>query len=335
MILIMIITIENTCKKGHENELFTYIRKRLIGLVIVLFGVTVLSFLLANISTVDPAEALAHRIIRNPTAEKIEEIRTEMGLNLPLYQQYIHWIGNCLKGDLGMSLLTKNQVSYDIAQKLPATMQLVGMSLLWIVITFIPLSVISAVRKNSFFDQFVRGLTILGISIPSFWLGFVFLLLFAVTFPVFKVIDYGNIKSLILPSLVLAIPTASSFTRLFRATVLSNLNKDYIVYAKARGISANRIVWVHVLKNSLPPIVTLFFQHLGYLLAGSAVVESVFSLKGIGLHLLNAVQARDLPTINGCVLVIAIIFVLCSMLADGINMLLNPRITDKGEALHG
>lgn len=314
--------------------MFTYIRKRLIGLVIVLFGVTVLSFFLSNISTVDPAEALALRITRNPTSEKIEEIRREMGLNLPLYQQYFHWVGNCLKGDLGISLLTKNPVSHDIAQKLPATMQLVGMSLLWVVISFIPISVISAVRKNSLFDHFVRGMTILGISIPSFWLGFVFLLLFAVTFPVFKVIDYGNIRSLILPSLVLAIPIASSFTRLFRATILSNLNKDYVVYAKARGISANRIVWVHIFKNSLPPIITLFFQHLGYMLAGSAVVESVFSLKGIGLHLLNAVMARDLPTINGCVLVMALIFVLCSGLADAINMVLNPRIGDKEEALY-
>ena len=160
------------------------------------------------------------------------------------------------------------------------------------------------------------------------------ILIFAVTFPIFEVVDYGNIRSLILPALVLAIPAASSFIRLFRATVLSNLNKDYVVYAKARGISTNRIVWGHVLKNSLPPIVTFFFQNLGYMLAGSAVVESVFSLKGIGLHLLNAVMARDLPTINGCVLIIALIFVFCSILADGINMVLNPRMIEREEALY-
>ncbi len=314
--------------------MFRYIRKRLTNLIVVLFGVTVLSFLLSNISPVDPAEAYARRILKSPAPQKIEEIRLKMGLDLPLYQQYINWIGRCLRGDLGSSLLTKNPVNYDIAQKLPATMQLVAIALFWILISFIPIGIISAVRKNSLFDHLIKGVAILGISIPSFWLGFLFLFIFAVTFPVFKVIDYGNIKSLILPSLVLAIPTASSFVRLFRATVLSNLNKDYVVYAKARGISSNRIVWGHVLKNSLPPIVTLFFQHLGYMLAGSAVVESVFSLKGIGLHLLNAVTARDLPTINGCVLVIAIIFVLCSILADVINMVLNPRITDKEEGLY-
>ncbi|MCG8501467.1 MAG: ABC transporter permease [Firmicutes bacterium] len=314
--------------------MFTYIRKRLISLVIVLFGITVLSFLLSNISPVDPAEAYASRVLKNPTPEKIEEIRLEMGLNLPLYQQYINWIGNCLKGDLGTSLLTKNPVSYDIAQKMPATIQLVALALFFIVISFIPISVISAVRKNSLFDHFVKGVSILGISIPSFWLGFLLLLIFAVTFPIFEVVDYGNIRSLILPALVLAIPAASSFIRLFRATVLSNLNKDYVVYAKARGISTNRIVWGHVLKNSLPPIVTLFFQNLGYMLAGSAVVESVFSLKGIGLHLLNAVMARDLPTINGCVLIIALIFVFCSILADGINMVLNPRMIEREEALY-
>ncbi len=314
--------------------MYTYLGKRLANLVIVLFGVTVLSFLLANISAVDPAEALALRIMRNPAPEQIEAFRQEMGLNLPLHQQYIHWLGNVLKGDLGTSLLTKNPVSYDIAQKLPATAKLVALALFWILITFIPVSVMAAVRKNTLFDHLVKGVTILGISLPSFWLGFVLLLIFAVTFPVFKVVDYGSLKSLILPSLVLAIPTASSFTRLLRATLLSNLNKEYVVYAKARGISTKRIIWVHVLKNSLPPIVTLFFQHLGYMLAGSAVVESVFSLKGIGLHLLNAVTARDLPTINGCVLVMALVFVLCSMIADGINMALNPRIGGKEEALY-
>jgi ABC-type dipeptide/oligopeptide/nickel transport system permease component len=230
---------------------------------------------------------------------------------------------------LGTSLLTKNPVSADIARKLPETMKLVGMALLWIVVSFVPVSLVSAVRKNSFFDRLIRGLTIFGISVPSFWLGFLFLLLFAITLPVFKVVDYGNIRSLILPSLVLAIPTASSFTRVFRATLLSNLNKDYVVYAKARGISKARIIWVHVLKNSLPPMVTLFCQYLGLLIAGSAVVESVFSLQGMGTHLLNAVMARDLPAINGFVLLVAIIFVVCSTLSDIIDTLLNPRMRNE------
>jgi ABC-type dipeptide/oligopeptide/nickel transport system permease component len=306
--------------------------KRLVHLFIVLFGVTFISFLLSKISPVDPAEAFALRVTRNPSPEIIEEIRVDMGLHLPVYQQYIRWLGNCLRGDLGISLMTKNPVSADIARKLPETLKLVGMALMWIVVSSVPASLVSSVRKNSFFDRLIRGLTILGISIPSFWLGFLFLLLFAITLPLFKVVDYGSIKSLILPSLVLAIPASSSFTRVFRATILSNLNKDYVVYAKARGISGGRIIVAHVLKNSLPPMVTLFCQYLGLLIAGSAIVENVFSLQGMGAHLLNSVMARDLPAINGCVLLVAIIFVVCSMLADSINTLLNPRMRNEAES---
>jgi ABC-type dipeptide/oligopeptide/nickel transport system permease component len=295
----------------------------------VLFGVTFISFLLSRISPVDPAAAFALRITRNPSPEIIEETRVNMGLHLPLHQQYIRWLGNCLRGDFGISLLTKNQVSADIVRKLPETLKLVGMALLWIVVSFVPASLVSAVRKNSFFDRLIRGLTIFGISVPSFWLGFLFLLLFAVTLPIFKIVDYGNMKSLILPSLVLAIPVSSSFTRVFRATLLSNMNKDYVVYAKARGISEARIILAHVLKNSLPPMITLFCQYLGLLTAGSAVVESVFSVQGMGTHLLNAVMARDLPVINGCVLLVAVIFVVFNTLADIINALLNPRMRNE------
>jgi ABC-type dipeptide/oligopeptide/nickel transport system permease component len=313
--------------------LITLITKRIPSLFIVLFGVTVISFALSNMSQVDPAEALAYRVMRNPSAEMIEKIRADMGLNLPVYRQYLHWLGNCLRGDLGTSLLTKNPVASDLADKLPETLKLVGMALVWIVLSFIPVSLVSAVRKNGFFDHAVRGLTILGISIPNFWLGFLFLLLFAITFPIFKVVEYGSVKSLILPSLVLAIPTASSFTRIFRATILSNLGKDYVVYAKARGLSEMRIICVHVLKNSLPPMVTLFCQYMGLMLAGSAIVESVFSTKGLGNHLLEAVIARDLPTVNGFVLLTAIVFVICSALADILNALLNPRLRSEGRAL--
>lgn len=270
----------------------------------------------------------------NPTPAQIEEIRQEMKLDLPLYQRYFNWIGNGLKGDLGISYLTRNPVSLDIARKLPVTMQLVGLSLFWIILLSVPISVLSAIKKNSLFDHLTRAVTVLGISIPNFWLGFLLLLAFAVTLPIFKVVDHGNFRSLILPSLALAIPIASSSIRLFRATILSNLGKDYVVYAKARGIGNRRIIWGHVLKNSLPPMITMICQYLGYMVAGSAVVESIFSMKGIGMHLVDAIIGRDLPTINGCVLVIALIFVFFNTLADLINIRLNPRMSGEGEALY-
>ena len=309
-----------------------YIRNRLIGLIIVLIGVTMLSFIFSNISNVDPAEALARRNMLNLTSEQIEEIREEMGLNLPIHKQYLNWVGQCIKGNLGISLLTRNPVSIDIAEKMPATLLLVGMAFLWIILMTFPISILSAIRKDSFFDYALRMITIIGISIPNFWLGFIMLIMFAIMIPIFDVVDYGSFKSLILPSLTLAIPIISSSIRLFRATILSNMNKDFVTYAKARGISRTNIIWKHILKNSMPPMVTVFCQHLGYMMAGSAIIENVFSWPGIGSHLVNAIIGRDLPTINGCVLVIAVIFVLCNLLADIVNIIINPKmLNEKGE----
>lgn len=309
-----------------------YISNRLIGLIIVLIGVTVLTFIFSNISTVDPAEAFARRNILNPTPMQIEELREEMGLNLPVYRQYFHWMGESMKGNLGISLLTKNPVSADIAKKMPATLSIVGMAFFWIVVITLPISILSAVKQNGVFDHVARVVTIFGISMPNFWLGFIMLIAFAVVLPIFNVVDYGNFKSIILPSLTLAIPVISSSIRLFRATILLNMNKDFVTYAKARGISKTNIIWKHILKNSLPPMITLMCQNLGYMIAGSAIVESVFSWPGIGSHLVEAIVGRDLPTINGCVLVIAVIFVLSNLFADVVNIMLNPKIlNEQGE----
>ena len=309
-----------------------YISNRLIGLIIVLIGVTVLTFIFSNISTVDPAEAFARRNILNPTPMQIEELREEMGLNLPVYRQYFHWMGESMKGNLGISLLTKNPVSADIVKKMPATLSIVGMAFFWIVLITLPISILSAVKQNGVFDHVARVVTIFGISMPNFWLGFIMLIAFAVVVPIFNVVDYGNFKSIILPSLTLAIPVISSSIRLFRATILLNMNKDFVTYAKARGISKTNIIWKHILKNSLPPMITLMCQNLGYMIAGSAIVESVFSWPGIGSHLVEAIVGRDLPTINGCVLVIAVIFVLSNLFADVVNMMLNPKIlNEQGE----
>ncbi len=291
-----------------------------------------LSFIFSNISNVDPAEALARRNMLNLTSEQIEEMREEMGLNLPIHKQYLNWVGQCIKGNLGISLLTRNPVSIDIAEKMPATLLLVGMAFLWIILMTFPISILSAIRKDSFFDHALRMITIIGISMPNFWLGFIMLIMFAIMIPIFDVVDYGSFKSLILPSLTLAIPIISSSIRLFRATILSNMNKDFVTYAKARGISRTNIIWKHILKNSMPPMVTVFCQHLGYMMAGSAIIENVFSWPGIGSHLVNAIIGRDLPTINGCVLVIAVIFVLCNLLADIVNIIINPKmLNEKGE----
>ena len=171
------------------------------------------------------------------------------------------------------------------------------MALLWIVLITIPLGIVSAVRKDRFCDHLIRIMiriiTILGISIPAFWLGYLLLTAFAIRIPVFKVVDYGNLRSLILPSITLAASVVSSSVRMLRATILENLKKDYVIYAQARGLSAAQILWKHVLKNALPPMVTLFFQNIGMMIGGSAIVESVFSWPGLGNYFVSAIVNRD------------------------------------------
>lgn len=304
--------------------------KKLLSLIIVLLGVTMLTFAFSHLSPVDPAEAYLARTIQNPTQEQIEAVREQLGLNVPIHKQYINWISGCLSGDFGTSLLTKNPVLHDIAQKLPATLSIVGLAMVWIVLFTLVFSIACAYWKDSVFDHAIRAVTILGVSLPNFWLGFILLSIFAISIPMFKVVDFGSFKSMILPSVTLAIPVACGITRLLRSTIISTLSKEHVVYAKARGLSGMTILFRHVLKNSLPPVVTVLFQYFGYMIAGSAIVESVFSWPGLGGYLVEAIIGRDMITISGCVLVIAAVFVFCNLLADLMGSLLNPKLSQRG-----
>ena len=200
------------------------------------------------------------------------------------------------------------------------------MALLWIVLITIPLGIVSAVRKDRFCDHLIRIITVLGISIPAFWLGYLLLTAFAIRIPIFKVVDYGNMRSLILPSITLAASVVSSSVRMLRATILENLKKDYVIYAQARGLSTAQILWKHVLKNALPPMVTLFFQNIGMMIGGSAIVESVFSWPGLGTLCISSIFNRDLPVIQTYVLFIGVLFVVFNLVFDILQTVSDPRL---------
>ena len=301
-----------------------YIKKRLLGFLIVLVGVSILSFLLITLSGTDPAEVVARKNNAGATEEMIEQVRTELGLDKPLPVRYIQWLGGFFTGDLGISVYSLRPISKDLTAYFPMTLALVGLSLIWIVAISIPVSLLCARRKNGVFDHVSRGITLLGICLPTFWLGFLLLLAFAVKLPIFNVLPEPGIKGYILPSFALAFPVACGTIRLFRSTLLSELSADYVQYARARGLSSGRILTRHVMRNALPPIVTLFCQYLGYLIAGSAVVESVFSIKGIGTYLISCVIASDATSVATCVLIIAAIFILANLAGDVINRILCP-----------
>ena len=303
-------------------------------LILILFMISLLSFFLSNISSIDSAETIAHHLYGNPSSEQIEKVRIEKGLDKPIFVQYTNWLKMAVTGNLGTSYQTSNPVVTDIKEKFWATITLVIAALFFIVLFTIPLSLVSAYKKGEFVDKLIQNITILGISIPSFWLGYLLLSLFAITIPIFRVVEYGNFRSLILPSITLAIPVISSSTKLLRTILLENMEQEYVIYAKSRGLSNKRILCNHILKNSLPPMITLFFQNIGMMIAGSVIVESVFSWSGLGSYFMSSIINRDTPAITGCMLMLGIIFVISNSIAENINHLLSPHIF-KGEEFNG
>ncbi|BAN62435.1 putative peptide ABC transport system permease protein [Chlamydia trachomatis] len=295
-------------------------------LVLVLFMISIISFFLANISSIDSAETIGHHLYGNPSQEQIENIRIEKGLDKPAPIQYIKWLQHALVGDLGISYQTSNPVLSDIKDKLFATVKLVIVSLFFIAVITIPLSLVSAYKKDTLIDKSIQVITILGISVPSFWLGYVLLSIFAIKLPIFKVVEYGNFRSLILPAVTLAAPVISSSVKILRTTLLENSEQEYVTYARARGLSYKRILYAHILKNSLPPMITLFFQNIGMMIAGSVIVENVFSWPGLGAYFMSAIVNRDTPAITGCMLILGMILVISSYVSESINQFLNPHI---------
>ncbi|MDB8850130.1 ABC transporter permease [Peptostreptococcus anaerobius] len=295
-------------------------------LVLVLFMISIISFFLANISSIDSAETIGHHLYGNPSQEQIENIRIEKGLDKPAHIQYIKWLQHALVGDLGISYQTSNPVLSDIKDKLFATVKLVIVSLFFIAVITIPLSLVSAYKKDTLIDKSIQVITILGISVPSFWLGYVLLSIFAIKLPIFKVVEYGNFRSLILPAATLAAPVISSSVKILRTTLLENSEQEYVTYARAIGLSYKRILYAHILKNSLPPMITLFFQNIGMMIAGSVIVENVFSWPGLGAYFMSAIVNRDTPAITGCMLILGMIFVISNYVSESINHFLNPHI---------
>ena len=288
--------------------------------------ISIISFFLANISSIDSAETIGHHLYGNPSKEQIENIRIEKGLDKPAPIQYIKWLQHALVGDLGISYQTSNPVLSDIKDKLFATVKLVIVSLFFIAVITIPLSLVSEYKKDTLIDKSIQVITILGISVPSFWLGYVLLSIFAIKLPIFKVVEYGNFRSLVLPSVTLAAPVISSSVKILRTTLLENSEQEYVTYARARGLSYKRILYAHILKNSLPPMITLFFQNIGMMIAGSVIVENVFSWPGLGAYFMSAIVNRDTPAITGCMLILGMIFVISNYVSESINHFLNPHI---------
>ncbi len=304
---------------------------RLLQIVIVLIGISFFTFLLTYVSPGDPVRHMLTASGTMPTEEAIQTIRSEMGLNDPFFTQYFRWVSNCLKGDFGTSYMLRKPVATLLAERLWPTLKLTIFSVILMLIMAVPLGMLSAVYKDSWIDYLVRGITFLGVSLPNFWVGLLLMLVFCVKLRIFPVISSGgDFKSMVLPSLTLAIAMSSKYTRQVRTAVLEELSSDYVTGALARGVKFWRVLWFNVFPNSLLPLITMLGLSIGSLLGGTAVVEVIFSYPGLGNLAVSAITSCDYYLIQGYVLWIALIYMVVNLFVDLSYYLVDPRMRLKG-----
>ncbi len=302
------------------------ITKKILSKILVLFIVTVMVFVLANISRVDPAESHVRRTGIMATQEQIEEVRENLGLNKPISVQYAYWLKNIIKGDFGTSLITGNKVLDDIKVTIGPTVLLVTVSTLLAIITGTLVGVYCSIKKEGIVDSGIRFITLTGISVPNFWIGFLLLFYFSVHLKWVPVVSQVNLKCLVLPAITMAIVPSAQYIKLIRNNILDNLKRDYVLYSMARGLPMTRIIVRQVLKNAIQPLIPLFFQNFAYLLIGSAIIEVVFTWPGMGLYMTNAVLGRDFEVVAFYVLLSAVVFSVCGIVSDVINAKLNKQL---------
>lgn len=305
--------------------MFSYLIRRLFTSILVLFGISMLVFSVIHLVPGDVTMAILGR--QKVTEEKVAELRKQLGLNDPLYVQYGRYLTNALHGNLGNSIRTYQPVSKSIGEQLPSTVTL-ALSALFVALTIGGiLGMLAALRHGSWVDTFVMGLSVSGLSIPTFWMGLLLILFFSVKLKLFPSISNGSTPAdLFLPALTLGLPEAAVVARMVRASMLDVLNKDYIVTARAKGAPERLVILKHALRNALIPVVTFLGLQMAYLLGGATIVETMFARQGIGRLAVQSIFNRDYPMVQGVVLVTATIYVLINTLTDITYVLLNPKI---------
>jgi len=300
-----------------------YTLRRIVMLVPILFGVSVLVFMMLHLTPGDPA-----RLIAGPTAtpEQVDEIRTMLGLDQPLYQQYYDYMVRLAHGDLGHSVITHDAVTSELAPRFIATVQLSGAAMLVAVVVGMTFGIISATRQYSIVDNILSVLALLGLSTPAYWLGLMLILLFSLHFGWFPAAGSGGLSHFVLPTLTLSMFAMATVARMTRGSLLDVLNQDYVQAARAKGLSESFVLIRHALKNALIPVMTVVGLQVGQLLSGAVLTETVFSWPGIGRFLVDSIEARDFPIVQGGVLLTAAVFVIVNLIVDLLYGIVDPRI---------
>ena len=309
-----------------------YIIRRLLQSVFIIWGCATLVFFMIRMIPGDPVVMM---LGPEYTPEAAALIRQKLGLNESLPVQYVRWFANLATGDLGGSIATGETVAQVITTGLPKTLSLAAVSFVIALIIAVPAGIIAALKRNSVFDYGASVVAFIGVSMPSFWVGIILILIFAVRLRWLPAIGYSEIgedgvgewfKRLILPSLAIGTGYSAILMRFVRAGLLEVLGSDYVRTARAKGVRERSVVLRHALRNSLIPVVTVIGIQLALLLSGAVVVETVFSIRGIGRILVGAIFDRDYPIVQGVILLVAVIFVLANLIVDIVYTFLDPRI---------
>ena len=304
-----------------------YVFLRVMSIIPVLIGISLIAFVLGTLSPGDPAElSLSRGGYFDPTPEQIEHVRKTLGLDRPLYIQYMLWFIRVLRGDLGTSYMTNRPVSDELVRRLPVTLKLSAYAITLTTVFGITFGLVSVAWNGRLIDRALRGTTNLTLSFPGFWLGLLLIFIFSENLRILPTSGTGTFRHMVLPSITLSCVTTAITIRLARSSLLNEMGKHYILAARARGIGKARLLLWNALPNAVIPIVTLLGNYLGGILGGSVVVETIFALPGIGSFAVEAVHARDYPSLQGYVLLTGLVFVLVILSVDLICVAFNPKI---------
>lgn len=313
-------------KSKKDMKKLKIILKRLLQIIPMLLIVTILAFALSNMSSGDVTEIIIRSQGLEVTEKNIAAVKEDLGLNDPLHIQYINWLKKATELDFGISFQTKKPVSDEILSRFPATLELAIAATIISILFAIPIALASARYKDSLIDHFFRIFSTAGASMPDFWLGLILLYLFAVKFDLVPVISGSKLQNIFLPAFTLSVNYGATYIRILRNNLIEINNYDFMKAARARGLSQNAVLLKHGLKNAVLPCITLIGVNFGKLLAGQFAVETIFSWNGIGKFAVDSIKLKDLPVIQGYIVIVAVTFIVINLLLDILYLYIDPKI---------
>jgi peptide/nickel transport system permease protein len=296
---------------------------RLLIAVPVLFGITIVAFFIIHLIPGNPAQAMLFG--SNPTPAQVHDLEVRLGLNQPLYTQYLTYMGGLLHGDLGTSFVTGRSVSSEIVSRAPSTFVLSGAAMLVAIVIGIPLGIIGGVAPGSIWDRIGRVISVSGVAVPYFWLALIFTLVFAVHLKLLPAVGTQGIRSLILPAVALGWGYAAILTRLVRGRLIEEYHDEYIKTARAKGCGEVRVLLNHALRNASIPTITMLGLQIGNMLTGASVIEVIFGRPGLGSFLVTSIAAKNIPVVQGAVLFIGVVYVVINLGVDLLVGVVDPR----------